>query len=1135
MKTNYPKELKAFRIGLLTKCFAVFSMSVCSLLAANSTWNGGATSNYWSAAANWGGTAVASGNALTFSGTTKQVNTNDLVGMNVGAITNSTAGWNVTGNAVTNISGIMVANVSGSSTWGLDTTLNTTATFSQSGTADILNLTGVLSGSGGIGKTAGSGGQGVVNLVNTNNSFTGQINIRSGTVGFNSMAPIGQNSALGSGGGSILVGYTGTSYAANLVYNGTNNCSTDHALSFANSGTTTISLNNNSPNNSSLTFYSATPVAFAGGSGVYFPLSLGGTSSGTNTFTSQFGAALWGGNLQISGPGTWAFSNVFNFTGNLSIAGTSHFILLYNSLFPSYSEIPAFAQITLSSGGTFDVSSYDQNGSVFVLGSGGISYPQTLIAGRTNGVPATDINGSLSLAGSGTATLKVAGANLPGTLTISSNFIPASGTIAMDLGTNTTVGLYTNDLILVGGNLDLSQGTAIVAATALKGAVNTNTAYTLISYTGSLIGSASGLSVSSPSRAYLPGVVSTATPGFVQVSFAPSGQTNANLVWKGNLGQNWDLDATANWLNGASGDYFFGGDNVTFNDSASQTTVNLVGTLSPGTIVVSNNINNYTLSSTGSGVIGGGSLTKQGIGSLTLSTPNTYASGTVISAGTVTAANNTALGSGSITLADANTGTNAASLQLAAATLANTITVSSFGTGVSSIGCPSSGTINGPIVLQRNVSFSNTTPNNTANTLLVSGGITGTGNVTVGGGGFHKWQTGACNFSGNISVVDLGTMLDINTVMNTNVNINLAPGTLLGDVNSPTINGLTGTGLVEPGPGLAGNSTLYFGAAGATGTFAGSFTTNSGGFFCNLVKAGSGTITFTGDNSLSAGVTTISNGTLVVNNSTGYGLGTGSVNVYANLVINNTGGYGSGNGIISVAPGGTLSGTGSVYSATHTLQVSGVLSVGNVGDTSGKTFTVTNSGITIATNGALNVDLFTGAGAGDNSATAAAADVLLAQTATVSLNAGSILNVGNPNNMTAWAVGDKWKIINWDVAPTGTFTTLNLPVLSSGLTWDTSQLYTSGTLAVIVGAPTQSAQILGVTLSNGNIIINGTNNNVPNTSFHFAVLTTTNLTAPLTNWTVLSTNGFNANGTFTFTNAVDPSMPAAFFDVEAVP
>ena len=87
----------------------------------------------------------------------------------------------------------------------------------------------------------------------------------------------------------------------------------------------------------------------------------------------------------------------------------------------------------------------------------------------------------------------------------------------------------------------------------------------------------------------------------------------------------------------------------------------------------------------------------------------------------------------------------------------------------------------------------------------------------------------------------------------------------------------------------------------------------------------------------------------------------------------------------------------------------------------------------------------------------------------------------------------------------------------------------------IPAAPTKNAQILGTTWSGGSLIIYGTNNNVPNTSFHYEVIASTNLTVPLTNWTVLTTNGFDLNGTFHYTNSIDPTKPALFLDTVAVP
>jgi fibronectin-binding autotransporter adhesin len=1090
-------------------------------------WNGASTSGgYWSDAANWTGVTMASGNAATFAGTTRQNNTNDLSGLILaGTISMSTANWNISGNPVTvsNSTGYfpLVANVAGTSTWGLDTTLKNTFDINQSATGDILNFTGVLSGVSGLMKHAGSGGQGVVYLSNTNNSFTGILYAYSGTIIYYSLALKGQNCSLGAG-STIYLGVTSTAYAPTFTYAGTTDGTTDRTLAFANNTTGTIYLNNNSPNNSSLTFTG--PATFADGTANVFTTALGGTSSGTNTFTGQFGGgAGFGGGLSISGPGTWVFDNIIYLTGNLTVATNSHVVIGYNGSDPLNSTV--FSAITLNSGGTFDVSAYDQNASTFVLGAYN-GYPQTLTAGRKNG-QAADINGSLSLAGTGGATLNVAGSGTPGTLTITSNFIPASASLLFDLSTNATVaGLGTNDLIVVGGNLDLSQGTAVVAINPLSGfMVQTNTPYTLIAYTGSLIGDASGLTVPAPSALVSAGLVSTATPGVVQVTFYSSGVLPANLLWQGNISQNWDVNTTSNWLNGATNDYFVNGSSVTFNDSASQFSVTLAGHLAPSTVTVSNNVNNYTFSSSGNGLLFGNcSLTKQGAAGLTMNgTNNTYSGGTVISAGTVLWGVNNALGTGPGVLGDSNSGSSPVNLLLNSygMTVANAIMVTANGTGPATIGGASYDTINGPIAIQRDTTIlcTNVLATSAYYSLYILGGLTGTGNVTVTGGGSVKWQTGPCSFAGNLNItqgnnpspITNTTYLGLNATVSNMCNINVGTNTVLGFIAQPPFNALNGSGLVGPGYNLSGSPSVNIGNADGSGTFSGSFTTNALGYSCGIVKNGSGTQILTGDNSRSSGSTTINAGVLAVNNTTGSGLGSGSV---------------------TVGPSGTLAGSGLIYSRTNSLAVSGVLSVGNAGDTTGAALTLTNTGGLLISSGALNVDLFSGAGNGDNTGNSAAADVLQAQCPVTLSNA--TLSVGNPNGLTAWAIGDQWKIANWNSTPMNTFAMLNLPTLPTTMLWDVTNLYTAGVIAIVTNSlPSQPASITGVTLSDGNIIVTGTNLN-GGQNFHYEIISSTNLTLPLTNWTVLATNAFNADGTFSFTNAISPATPAMFFDTKAV-
>jgi hypothetical protein len=85
-----------------------------------------------------------------------------------------------------------------------------------------------------------------------------------------------------------------------------------------------------------------------------------------------------------------------------------------------------------------------------------------------------------------------------------------------------------------------------------------------------------------------------------------------------------------------------------------------------------------------------------------------------------------------------------------------------------------------------------------------------------------------------------------------------------------------------------------------------------------------------------------------------------------------------------------------------------------------------------------------------------------------------------------------------------------------------------------ISAPSTNATILSVKHVGTNMVLHGTNNNGGQT-FHYAVLASTNITLPLSNWTPLVTNSFNADGTFDYTNPISPSQPRQFLDVQVVP
>lgn len=1043
--------------------------------AATRTWSGSTDTN-WSTLANWGGTAPANGDILVFSGTTRRTNYNDISSLSLIGVGFGTTGWNITGNPIT-LAGGMTNNVSSSSSiWGLDTTLSGNLIVYQNTASATLRLTGAFSGVGGLQRPAGSTGQGNLHLLNTNNSYTGASVLQCGTTYAYRLGLSTENSSFGTGNGNIQIGTTGSAYVGNLTYLGDTPSTTDRHFSWRYNPTSpnnAMNLLNNSPNSSPLVFTGSWDIN-PGGAGVSWTLNLGGSAVATNVVDG--GISMAGSsmtlpvNLRVTGPGTWAFGQTINVLGSLLVTNNASCVLLASAI------LNGPAAITVFPGSVLDVTSFT-NGLPFELGT---YNSQTLTAGGGSASVA-DVAGTVRVGYLGS--VNVARTAVAGTLTISSNFIPVSGTLQYDLGTDTTPGAGINDLIAVGGDLDLSQGQATVVVKPLNG-ITIGTPYTLITYSGSLVGDASGITVPSPGRSFSAGIVSTATPGKVTVTFQSSGVPVANLVWQGDGSLNyWDSGLFKNWLNGATLDYFYSGDNVIFDDTSVNTNIDLYGLLSPMLMTV-NTTNAYSWGSTSGGSLTGGSLIKKGSGALALNTVNSFSGDTVLSAGTIIAAANNSLGSGNIILGDTNSAANPVVLVIdKTTTLGNPMTVSSDATGPVAVrrgDVSGNCSFLGAVTLERNVTFYATIA--AQNAFVFKGGVQGSGDVTLRGGGVMRWEPSNCSFAGNFYVTEAGTHFDCNATLPAGMNLDLAEGTEFGLVSSPNINALTGSGRVLAGLGVSSwNPTLTVGAGGGSGTFAGTFGTNGYGYSCNLIKAGGGTQTLTGDSSLSIGGTTVSAGVLEVNNTTGTGLGTGNVTVNA---------------------AGTLAGKGTVASATGTMTVNGAVSVGSAGDTAGASFSVTNNGITINAGGAISVDLFSGAGAGDNSGTAAAADVLNVLTTNVVLNAGAVLNIGNPNGMTAWALGDKWKVINWSTPPTGALT-VNGPSLPPNLWWDKSQLYTAGIIALTTPPPppvlvaTYSANTLTLAWTNGVLQaapeVAGSYTNVPGATSPYVI---TDLTRP---------------------------------------
>jgi autotransporter-associated beta strand protein len=276
----------------------------------------------------------------------------------------------------------------------------------------------------------------------------------------------------------------------------------------------------------------------------------------------------------------------------------------------------------------------------------------------------------------------------------------------------------------------------------------------------------------------------------------------------------------------------------------------------------------------------------------------------------------------------------------------------------------------------------------------IIGETTDNNQVTLGAG-----DSGNVTASGKAVYVGKNSGSDNNTL--------IVAGTLTANTIYIGANGNTGNTLQIGTGGTTGSVTAAIVNYGALVfnrsddlTFSGAIS-GSG----SLTKNGTGTLQLTGANTYT-GSTLVSAGTVKINNSTGSAFGTGAV---------------------TVASGATLTGAGSFSGA---FQNNGSYLPGNspalvalssFAQSSSGTLVLELGGLTRGTQyDALNI---TGAA-----------------------SFGGTLSLTLIDGFTP-ASGNTFNLFDWG-SVSGSFATLDLPSLSSGLTWDTSALYTDGTLSV---------------------------------------------------------------------------------------
>jgi len=526
------------------------------------------------------------------------------------------------------------------------------------------------------------------------------------------------------------------------------------------------------------------------------------------------------------------------------------------------------------------------------------------------------------------------------------NTTVSDGTLMLGDGTSNTGGVSQNTSnILVSGGATLAvnrTGTLTQGGSALPVAIVGDGEFAQIG---------SGTTVFTLSNTYAgPTTVSGGTLQLGASDVIPDGAGNGNVSVDGAL----DLNTFPETINGLNG-------------------MGVVDSVAGGTPTLTLGANDQA--GNFSGVIqnsaGSLALTKMGSGTQTLSGSNTFNGGITLEGGIINANSTAALGQGSLTFAGGTRLVIAAGL-----TITNPIVVNSASGVVGrALIEPASGTatLSGPITLNSG-SGAGGHFGYTSGTLVLLGPITASvnavqrnGTVVFSGGGTGYNTLGVAQGTARVGADDgiaTSAMVTIANSGTANLDLNGYDQSVMGVVkgaNTATIGNSSTTS----------DSTL---TTTGTSAFGGLIqdTLGAGTHKVNLTVQG-GQLTLTAANAYS-GVTTVNGGTLLVNNSTGSGTGSGAVEVHSGGTL---GGTGSITGNVMVNAGGSLAPGASI----GTLTVNGnlVLSAGstNVFEVDGTTpnsdalalgGAVTYGGVLrISPSGAFTngqtVTLFTGAGA----------------------------------------------------------------------------------------------------------------------------------------------------------------------------
>jgi autotransporter-associated beta strand protein len=328
------------------------------------------------------------------------------------------------------------------------------------------------------------------------------------------------------------------------------------------------------------------PLASAGSDG-------GLTKQGAGSLTLPAASAYDGPTTITGGTLIIATAGTINTSSGVTINGPDAKLLISNGL---SGELDVSTPVVLTAG------TLDSNGLIDTVTIA--DNPANTVLAGAGGIGFLDTN-TLEFQGDAVITLQATGADMDQSLS------------TFDLTTN-------------GAN-----GKVVINATNTSGIWSSDAAgfdYTIIEYSGgTFTGSASDFMVGT-----IAGLNPNQTASIVDTGDAIVLRiVGEPLIWTGSAGADWNSSDNS-WDYLGSPTMFSGGSPVEFDDNASVFSVNIAENVSPSTVVFSNDINDYTLSSSGGfGITGSGSLVLNGSGQVEITTDNAFTGTTIINEGTL--------------------------------------------------------------------------------------------------------------------------------------------------------------------------------------------------------------------------------------------------------------------------------------------------------------------------------------------------------------------------------------------------------------------------------------------------------------------------------------------------------------------